>query len=339
MTDKTIAFLISGDVEITEAMVDAGNKTGELVYSADCISSLDGLGGGTKKADAPPEIAQYFDRLDGEFSTILLMFQSMDALSSTPYGHPTLDMLQAGAGIMSSMINATYLKSILKNHPDTDVSDVHPDVLTLALDTRSTVAIMYNAMIMSTREEPEAEKTLVRIHREDANATNMASFVVTGIPAAKALSAKLVADSVFFSVTPLPDGQYDFSVKAASASALSGIAHWHFNAQQVIDHLKRLHPELKFSLFPLCDYDQYAEIDAPEVLVSFGSEAQELDEGIVDPYATIHGAACDPSVWGLSTEAARLIQQHNRVFVAKYPNCDGPRSLCSKDSLAQGKAK
>lgn len=101
-------------------------------------------------------------------------------------------------------------------------------------------------------------------------------------------------------------------------------------AQQVIAELQRLHPEMGFSLFPLGDYDQYAEIDAPDVLVSFGSADQELDVGLVDPYSTMLGEACEPSLWGLSAEAAQLIQQHNRVFIAKYPNCDGPRHLLGK---------
>jgi hypothetical protein len=96
-------------------------------------------------------------------------------------------------------------------------------------------------------------------------------------------------------------------------------------AREVIVLLEQLHPEVRWSLYPLGDYDQYAEIDAPEVLVSFNSDEQGLEEGLVDPYSTMMGEACDPSVWGLSVEAAQLIQAHNKVFMAKYPNCDGPR--------------
>lgn len=96
-------------------------------------------------------------------------------------------------------------------------------------------------------------------------------------------------------------------------------------AQQVIAQLQLLHPKMKFSVFPLGDYDQYAEIDAPDVLVCFASEVEDLDEGLVDPYSTMLGEACEPSRWGLSVEAAQIIQRHNRVFVARYPNCDGPK--------------
>lgn len=96
-------------------------------------------------------------------------------------------------------------------------------------------------------------------------------------------------------------------------------------AQQVLDELKRLHPEIKWSLFPLGDYDQYAEIDAPDVLLSFSSE--DLDTGLPDPYSTMTGEACEPSQWGISAEAAQIMQNYNRVFIAKYPNCDGPKHL------------
>jgi hypothetical protein len=93
----------------------------------------------------------------------------------------------------------------------------------------------------------------------------------------------------------------------------------------LIATLKKLHPELQWGEFPLGDYDQYAEADAPEVLVCFGNGEGELDEGLVDPYSTLMGERCEPSHWGLSEPAAQLIQAHNKVFIAKYPNCDGPR--------------
>lgn len=218
MTDKTIAFLISGDVEITEAMIEAGSKRADLIHSADCISSFDGLGGGTKIADAPPEVAQFFGRDEG--SSTLLMFQAMDELSPSPFGIPTEEMLKVGLEILASSVDAAFVQGLLKSHPQADVSDVRSDILLLARDERSPLALMYNAMIMSTREEPEAEKTAVRIYREEARAMDMASLIVTGVPAAQALSAKLVTESAFFNCTPLPDDQYEFSVKADRAAVL-----------------------------------------------------------------------------------------------------------------------
>ncbi len=93
----------------------------------------------------------------------------------------------------------------------------------------------------------------------------------------------------------------------------------------LIAALQQLHPELQWGEYPLGDYDQYAEVDAPEILVCFSNEEVQLDEGLVDPYSTMMGERCDPSQWGLSEHAAQLIQAHNRVFMANYPGCDGPR--------------
>jgi hypothetical protein len=96
-------------------------------------------------------------------------------------------------------------------------------------------------------------------------------------------------------------------------------------AQTLLETLKQMHPKIRWSLYPLGDYDQYAEVDAPDVLVSFGSKAQQMEDGLVDAYSTMMGEACEPKLWGISVEAAQLIQNHNRVFMAKYPNGDGPR--------------
>lgn len=92
----------------------------------------------------------------------------------------------------------------------------------------------------------------------------------------------------------------------------------------LIAKLKEMHPELHWGTYPLCDYDQYAELDAPDVLVTFSDD--EDGDPIPDPYSTYQGNECDPSLWGVSIEAAELMRAHNKVFVAKYPNCDGPRA-------------
>lgn len=104
-------------------------------------------------------------------------------------------------------------------------------------------------------------------------------------------------------------------------------------AFSLIATLEQMHPELRWSPFPMGDYDQYAEADAPDVLVSFSSADQDLDQGLVDPYATVMGELCDPSAWGLSAVAARLVQDHNRVFLAKYPGCNGPRFLLKRANV------
>ena len=89
-----------------------------------------------------------------------------------------------------------------------------------------------------------------------------------------------------------------------------------------------MHSDIQWSIYPLGDYDQYAEHDAPDCLVAWGNEEQELDTSLVDPYSNMMGGLCSPSYWGISDEAAQLIQEHNKVFIAKYPNCAGPR-YCS----------
>lgn len=95
--------------------------------------------------------------------------------------------------------------------------------------------------------------------------------------------------------------------------------------QALIARLSELHPEIVWTTYPLCDYDQHAEVNAPETLVSFGHPDVDLDEGLVDPYSTIYGNLCEPATWGISEEAAQLIQAHNQVYMARYPNGDGPR--------------
>ncbi|WP_312483275.1 hypothetical protein [Pseudomonas sp.] len=95
-------------------------------------------------------------------------------------------------------------------------------------------------------------------------------------------------------------------------------------SQELIAALQQMHPDICWGEWPLGDYDQYAEADAPDILVTFNSVEEEL-KGLADPYSTIYGEHCEPSQWGLSEVAAQLIQAHNKVFVAKYPNCDGPK--------------
>lgn len=97
------------------------------------------------------------------------------------------------------------------------------------------------------------------------------------------------------------------------------------HAQELITKLSVLHPEKKWGVFPIGDYSQFADADAPDVLVTFGCDEQDLDGGLPDPFSSMLGDSCDPSAWGLSVEAAKLIRKFNKVDIAKYPNCDGPK--------------
>ncbi|WP_439126154.1 MAG: hypothetical protein ACNJA3_27690 (plasmid) [Pseudomonas rhizophila] len=95
---------------------------------------------------------------------------------------------------------------------------------------------------------------------------------------------------------------------------------------ELLKALQEMHPQLKWGTYPLSDYVMFAELDAPEVLVCFGSEDLDLEYGLVDPCSTFTGKRCSPANWGISGEAAEMIQAHNKVFVSKYPNCDGPKA-------------
>lgn len=92
---------------------------------------------------------------------------------------------------------------------------------------------------------------------------------------------------------------------------------------ELLARLKLMHPELQWDTYPLGDYDQYAELDAPDVLVSFSDD--DGNEGLADAFSTLMGKACEPSQWGISLEAAELIREHNKVFMAKYESSNGPR--------------
>ncbi|MCS8413352.1 hypothetical protein N0754_18785 [Pseudomonas aeruginosa] len=94
---------------------------------------------------------------------------------------------------------------------------------------------------------------------------------------------------------------------------------------ELIATLANLQPERQWGEYQLGDYAQYAELTAPEVLICFSSGDHDLSDGLVDPYSTFYGQPCMPAHWGLSEQAAQLIQAHNQVHLSRYPNADGPK--------------
>ncbi|CAD0264274.1 conserved hypothetical protein [Pseudomonas veronii] len=106
------------------------------------------------------------------------------------------------------------------------------------------------------------------------------------------------------------------------------------NALVLILKLKVMHPEIEWAPFEIGDYYQYAELGAPDILVSFGSEDEQLECGLVDAYADMFGKACAPSHWGICEEAAQMIQEFNQIFMAKYPCGNAPRSRVSVGHMA-----
>lgn len=98
----------------------------------------------------------------------------------------------------------------------------------------------------------------------------------------------------------------------------------------LIKTLQQLAPGTHWGEYPIGDYDQCAELGAPEILVCFGHEESDIEEGLPDPYVDMFGSPCEPSHWGIPDEAARLVQAYNKVFVSRYPNGDGPKFLASQ---------
>lgn len=101
------------------------------------------------------------------------------------------------------------------------------------------------------------------------------------------------------------------------------------NRIELLEALRKMHPEIQWGEWPLGDYEQCAELDAPDILVCFGSKKENIEEGLADPYSTMIGDRCEPSHWGISVQAAEMVAAHNRVTVHKYPNNDGPRQKLS----------
>lgn len=98
------------------------------------------------------------------------------------------------------------------------------------------------------------------------------------------------------------------------------------SAQALVEQLKALQPEMVFGTYPISDYDQYAELDAPDALVCFGTEEGELDYGLIDPRVDMNGDRCEPDYWGLREEVKNLIINFNKVDMLKYQSTIGPRA-------------
>jgi len=131
-------------VVITPAMVEAGNLAADRISTANVVESMDGFGGGMKKADAPPEISQYFNRAE---SSCVLMFLAMDATATSPYGKlPSKAMELAGQEILNDLLSVVFIKKELE-HPDADWSLVTPKHQALINDPNPPVYLMYQAMM------------------------------------------------------------------------------------------------------------------------------------------------------------------------------------------------
>ena len=85
---------------------------------------------------------------------------------------------------------------------------------------------------------------------------------------------------------------------------------------ELLDKLRKIHPEFNWGTFPLTDYDQYSIGSPPELLICFSHDEITNCEEIPDAFSTFYGEQCAPSHWKLTVKAAELIRDHNQIAVA-----------------------
>ena len=89
---------------------------------------------------------------------------------------------------------------------------------------------------------------------------------------------------------------------------------------QVVERLKAMHPELLWGTIELGDYNQYADIDAPAVLIYFSKHFYTNREEMPDAYADFCGNKFTPAQNGVSDAAAKLLREHNKInFIRDIP--------------------
>jgi hypothetical protein len=91
--------------------------------------------------------------------------------------------------------------------------------------------------------------------------------------------------------------------------------------RHIVDLLVAMHPDRLWGTTELGDYNQFADADAPAIIIvffslDFGSDRFE----VADPYSNAFGSKAEPSSWGLSDAAAQLLQGHNKVHCSRDPS-------------------
>jgi hypothetical protein len=100
--------------------------------------------------------------------------------------------------------------------------------------------------------------------------------------------------------------------------------------RELIAKLQQMHPEHTWGTVEIGDYDQNADLGAPDVLICFSNDTIYLCDTIVDPYSTFYSEECEPSRWGISVKAAELIRTHNLIYLAKYDERTSPYFLAQQ---------
>lgn len=146
---------------ISKAMLDAGNRVVELATDAEIIQSFDGLGGGLAVAEAPPEIAQWFD-CDREVSDII--FEAMDVLSEAPFGSPaTPAMIVAGDRVMELLISARFLEIGVKADPALEAV-LTEEIRPFVFNKEATVSLVYARMRAVGELNPAITSQQINLH-------------------------------------------------------------------------------------------------------------------------------------------------------------------------------
>jgi len=77
------------------------------------------------------------------------------------------------------------------------------------------------------------------------------------------------------------------------------------NRIELLEALPKMHPEIQCGEWPLGDYGQCAELDAPQIQVCLGSEKEEIEESLADPYSMMLGQRCESSHRGCLSRPLR----------------------------------
>lgn len=90
--------------------------------------------------------------------------------------------------------------------------------------------------------------------------------------------------------------------------------------RQLVDKLQAMYPDRLWGTSWLGDYDQFADADAPAIIIFFSLDFGSNRFEVPDPYSDAYGSEAEPSIWELSEDAAKLLQGHNKVHCSRNPS-------------------
>jgi hypothetical protein len=90
--------------------------------------------------------------------------------------------------------------------------------------------------------------------------------------------------------------------------------------RQLVDQLQEMHPDRLWGTSWLGDYAQFADPDAPEIIIFFSLAFDANRFEVTDPYSDAYGSEGEPSIWKLPEKAANLIRGHNKIYCSRSPS-------------------